>query len=68
VRGQLGGGGAGARPVVPVSFRHGEERFDFFSAVTVPGTPQDITVQELRVERFFPLDEATAVAARRLLG
>jgi transcriptional regulator with XRE-family HTH domain len=55
-------------PVVPVSFRHGDERFHFFSAVTVLGTPQDITVQELRVESFFPLDDGTAAAARRLLG
>ena len=53
-------------PVVPVSFRRGEHRFDFFSAVTVLGTPQDITVQELRVECFFPLNDATADAARRL--
>ncbi len=51
-------------PVVPVSFRHGEQRFHFFSAVTVVGTPQDITLQELRIECFFPLDDATATAAR----
>jgi hypothetical protein len=55
-------------PVVPVSFRRGEQVFHFFSAVTVIGTPQDITLQELRVESFFPLDDATAAAARRLLG
>ena len=55
-------------PVVPVSFRHGERRFHFFSAVTVLGTPQDITLQELRIECFFPLDEATATEAARLLG
>jgi transcriptional regulator with XRE-family HTH domain len=55
-------------PVVPASFRHGEQRFHFFSAVTVLGTAQDITAQELRVESFFPLDDATAAAARRLLG
>ena len=55
-------------PVVPVSFTHRERTFNFFSAVTVLGTPQDITLQELRVESFFPLDEATADAARRLLG
>ena len=27
-------------PVVPVSFRHGGQRFDFFSVVTVLGTPR----------------------------
>jgi transcriptional regulator with XRE-family HTH domain len=55
-------------PVLPVSFQHGPLRFDFFSAVTVLGTPQDITLQELRIESFFPVDAATAAAARRLAG
>ena len=55
-------------PVVPVSFRHGEQGFHFFSAVTVVGTPQDITLQELRIECFFPLDDATATAARHVFG
>ena len=58
--------GAPVVPVVPVSFRHRERTFRFFSAVTVLGTPQDITLQELRIECFFPLDEATAAGARRL--
>ena len=53
-------------PVVPVTFRHRGQAFRYFSAVTVLGTPQDITVQELRIESFFPLDEATGVAARNL--
>jgi transcriptional regulator with XRE-family HTH domain len=53
-------------PVLAVSFQHGPLRFDFFSAVTVLGTPQDVTLQELRIESFFPADTATAAAARRL--
>jgi transcriptional regulator with XRE-family HTH domain len=60
--------GAPLVPVVPVSFRHGDERFHFFSAVTVLGTPQDVTLQELRIECFFPLNDATATAARRVFG
>jgi transcriptional regulator with XRE-family HTH domain len=56
--------GTALLPVVPVSFVLGETRFDFFSAVTVLGTPQDITAQELRIECFFPLDDRTAAAAR----
>jgi transcriptional regulator with XRE-family HTH domain len=58
--------GAALLPVVPVSFQHGSQRFDFFSAVTVLGTPQDITVQELRIESFFPANADTAAAAHRL--
>ena len=50
-----------------MSFGHRGETFNFFSAVTVLGTPQDITLQELRVECFFPVDEATDAATRTLV-
>jgi transcriptional regulator with XRE-family HTH domain len=53
-------------PVLPICFRHGKREFQFFSAVTVFGTPQDITTQELRIECFFPVDERTRTAAKRL--
>ena len=32
----------------------------YFSLVTTVGTPQDVTLQEIRVESFFPADAATA--------
>jgi MmyB-like transcription regulator ligand binding domain len=51
-------------PVVPISFQHRGRSFHFFSAVTVLGTPQDVTLQELRIEWFFPLDEATAASVK----
>ena len=54
-------------PVLPITFRLGNQAFRYFSAVTVLGTPQDITLQELRLECFFPCDAETASAARRLL-
>jgi len=53
-------------PVIPVRFAKDDQRFDFFSTVTTLGTPQDVTVQELRIECFFPADEPTRTAARRL--
>jgi transcriptional regulator with XRE-family HTH domain len=53
-------------PIVPVIFEKGGDRFDFFSAVTTLGTPQDVTVQEVRIETFFPADEPTTRAAHRL--
>lgn len=40
--------------------------FNFFSTVTVIGTPQDVTLQELRIECFVPADTPTAEAARQL--
>lgn len=53
-------------PVLPVTFVVDGITFNYFSAVTVLGTALDITLQELRIESFFPCDEATAEAARTL--
>jgi transcriptional regulator with XRE-family HTH domain len=55
-----------ALPVIPVSFAKDGRRFDFFSTVTTLGTPQDVALQELRIECFFPLDAATAAEVARL--
>lgn len=56
--------GAPIVPVLPVRFRKDGRRFNFFSAVTTLGTPQDVTVQEIRIECFFPADEETDRLAR----
>jgi hypothetical protein len=37
-----------------------------FSTITTLGTPQDITLQELRLESWFPADEATETYFRSL--
>ena len=46
-------------PVIPVSFRKHGRAYTFFSAVTTLGTPQDVTLQELRIECFFPMNAET---------
>ena len=43
-------------PVLPITFRRGNQRFSYFSLITTIGTPQCITAQELRVECMFPTD------------
>lgn len=43
-------------PIIPVAFARGDLSVRYFSTVTTLGTPQDITLQELRVECFFPAD------------
>jgi transcriptional regulator with XRE-family HTH domain len=53
-------------PVVDVSFGLDGETLDFFSVVSTIGTPVDVTAEELRVEAFFPSDEATRDTWRRL--
>jgi transcriptional regulator with XRE-family HTH domain len=40
--------------------------FRLFSTLTTLGTPLDVGLQELRIESFFPADEATRVALNRL--
>src|SRR5690606_8643184 len=47
-------------PVIDVRFRLGDLRVDLFSLVSTVGSPIDVTAQELRVETFFPSDDATA--------
>ena len=58
--------GAPSMPVIPVCFRKDGHAFNFFSTVTTLGTPQDVTLQELRIECFFPADAATEEQARAL--
>ena len=51
--------------VVPVELRIGDSTVALFSTLTTLGTPQDVTLQELRIESFHPVDaasEATALA------
>lgn len=55
-------------PVIDVAFAFGSGRLSFFSVVSTIGTPLDITAQELRVEAFFPSDDATHQAWTRGTG
>ena len=57
---------ASTAPFLPIEFRKGELTLRYFTTLTSLGTPHDITLQELRVESFFPADEATEEATRRL--
>ena len=50
---------AGVRPVVPLIFRDGDERFAFFTMLAGFGAAQDVTLDELKVELMFPADDAT---------
>jgi transcriptional regulator with XRE-family HTH domain len=46
-------------PVIDVRFAFAGAELHFFSVVSTIGTPIDVSAQELRVEAFFPSDEAT---------
>jgi hypothetical protein len=50
-------------PVVPVEWEKDGLALSYFSTVTTLGTPQDAMLQEIRIESFFPSDDATAAHA-----
>ncbi|HTU58841.1 MAG TPA: helix-turn-helix domain-containing protein [Polyangiales bacterium] len=47
-------------PVFDVRFRVGGQSFGFLTTLTCFNAPQDVTLDELRIESYFPLDDATA--------
>jgi hypothetical protein len=57
-----------APPVLEMTLVKGAIRQSWFTAVTSFGTPADVTVQELRIETFFPADEATEAMAKAAAG
>jgi len=57
---------ASPAPFLPIEFRKGDLVLRYFTTLTTLGTPHDITLQELRIESFFPADEATEHASCRL--
>jgi transcriptional regulator with XRE-family HTH domain len=50
-------------PMLALELRVGEARMRLFSTFATFGTPQDVTLQDLRIDMSFPADEPT----RRLL-
>lgn len=69
----LAAGGA-ARPgppspsdlLLPVHFRINGIDLRLFSTIMTLGTPQDVTLQELRIETFFPADAESEAALKKL--
>jgi len=51
---------ADAGPVLAMHFRKADTSLRLFTTIATLGTPQDVTLQELRIECFFPMDNATA--------
>ncbi|TDF35869.1 XRE family transcriptional regulator [Alteromonadaceae bacterium M269] len=54
----------GLLPVMPLNISVSGVELSFFSMISTIGTPQDITTDELRIESFYPNDEATEVFFR----
>jgi transcriptional regulator with XRE-family HTH domain len=53
-------------PLLFLELRKDDLTVKFFSTIATLGTPQDMTLQELRIECFFPGDATTEALMRRL--
>jgi transcriptional regulator with XRE-family HTH domain len=54
-----------AEPVLPMHFRKGDVSLQLFTTIATLGIPRDITLEELRIESFFPMDSGTAKLLHR---
>ena len=54
--------------LLPIHIRTDDIELRLFSTIMTLGTPQDITLQELRVETFFPADSASEATWMQLVG
>ena len=48
-----------ALPFLPICLKKDDVELKLFTTITTLGTPHDVTVHELRLESFFPADEAS---------
>lgn len=51
---------------MPIRIRYGTTELALFGTLTMFGTPQDVTLDELVVELYYPADDHTAAALRAL--
>jgi hypothetical protein len=53
-------------PVMTMHLAKGDLRLAFFSTFTTLAMPMDAALQQIKIECFFPADDATAEKARQL--
>lgn len=53
-------------PLLTTIFRAGDLELHFFSTLTTFGTTRDVTLDELRIESMFPVDDTTASRCRAI--
>ncbi len=55
-------------PMIGVEFRAGELSLNFLTTITEFVSPQNVTLEELRIESYFPLDDNTRTLCQQLLA
>jgi hypothetical protein len=43
-------------PVLPIHFRRDGTSLRLFTTIATLGTPRDVTLEEIRIEFFFPME------------
>jgi hypothetical protein len=59
--------GTAAAPILPMRFAKGGVSLELFTTLTTLGMPQDATLQEMRIESFFPMNDETRQVFRQLV-
>ena len=52
--------------LIPITLEKDGMRLSMFSTLTTMGTPLDVTLSELRIESYYPADEASRAFAAML--
>jgi hypothetical protein len=52
-------------PTVPLKLETEDGELQLFNTLTTFGTPQDVTLQELRIEMSYPADDSSDAMLRR---
>ena len=60
--------GTDVGPTVPTVFRFADQRLSMFGTIAQFGTPVDSTLEELKIELFFPANSETEHALETLFG
>jgi transcriptional regulator with XRE-family HTH domain len=53
--------------LLPIHVKKDDLEFRLFSAIMTLGTPQDVTLQEIRIETFFPADAESEACWARMI-
>ncbi len=55
-------------PVVPTILRQGDLRLSMFATISQFGTPEDLLLDDLKIELYFPMDDVTETVFQQLAG
>jgi transcriptional regulator with XRE-family HTH domain len=57
-----------SEPLMTLRLRRGEVELAFLTTVTAFNAPQNITLEEIRIESYFPTDDATRLHCRNMMA